>query len=125
VMDRLLLYHLDKQEREDFPALDEIQRALAKTSADVAVDFLAREDLQKWRDLQIEVIGRPPSFAKMLTRQLAGAGIEGDEAVSSFMEQNAETLLRDTIEHIGEDRIRDYLCDSKERARQAMKDYLS
>lgn len=125
VMDRLLLYHLDKQEREDAPALDEIRRALCETSAEVAVDFLARDDLQQWRDVQIEIVGRPPSFAKMLTRQLATAGIEGEDAVSHFMEQNAELLLHDTIEHIGEERIREYLSDSKVRARRAMKEYLS
>jgi hypothetical protein len=125
VMDRLLLYHLDKQERANGPAIEEIRTALTETSADVAVDFIARDALQQWRNVQIEVIGRPPSFAKMLTRQLAGAGIEGDDAVSQFMEQHADELLHDTIEHIGENRIRGYLCDSKERARRAMKDYLS
>lgn len=125
VMDRLLLYHLDRQEREDAPALDEIGRALGETSAEIAVDFIAREDLRQWRDLQIEIVGRPPSFAKMLTRQLATAGIEGEEGVSRFMEQNADVLLRDTIQHIGEERIREYLSDSKERARRAMKEYLS
>ena len=125
VMDRLLLYHLDTQEREDQRALDEIGRALAETSAEYAVGFIGRDDLRKWRDLQIEIIGRPPSFGKMLVRQLTAAGIEGEEAVSRFMEQNAEMLLHDTIAHIGEERIRQYLADSKERARAAMKEYLS
>ncbi len=124
VMDRLLLYHLDKQEREDAPALTEIQRALGETSAEVAVSFIEYADLRKWRDLQVEIVVRPPSFGRMLTHQLASAGIESEEAVSHWMEQNAEVLLRDTIAHIGEDRIRQYLLDSKERARRAMKEYL-
>ena len=125
VMDRLLLYHLDKQHREDLPALDEIRSALTETSAEYAIDFLSRSDLRQWRDVQIEIASRPPSFAKMLTRHLATVGIEGEDAVSHFMEQNAEVLLHDTIAHIGEERIREYLFDSKERARRAMKEYLS
>lgn len=125
VMDRLLLYHLDKEEREDAPALAEIQAGLARASVDVAVDFIGREDLAKWRDLQVQVVTRPPSFAKMLVRQLSAAGIEGEDAVSSFLEQNADTLLRGTIEKIGEERIREYLFDSKARARAAMREYLS
>jgi hypothetical protein len=125
VMDRLLLYHLDIQEREDQSALEEIQRALQETAANVAVDFVAREDLERWRELQIEIVTRPPSFAKMLVRQLSAAGIEGEDSVNSFMEENAEKLLHGTIERIGEDRIRQYLLDSKMRARAAMKEYLS
>ena len=63
VMDRLLLYHLDKEEREDAPALKEIQQALAEASADIAVDFIGREDLERWRELQVQIVTRPPSFA--------------------------------------------------------------
>ena len=125
VMDRLLLYHLDKEEREDAPALKEIQQALAEASADIAVDFIGREDLERWRELQVQIVTRPPSFAKMLVRQLSAAGIEGEDSVTSFLEQNADTLLRGTIEKIGEERIRQFLLDAKARARTAMKEYLS
>jgi hypothetical protein len=125
VMDRLLLYHLDKQEREDAPALDEIGRALAETSADVAVDFIGRDTIREWRDLQMQIVSRPPSFAKMLWRHLSAAGIEGEEAIAGFLEQHADELLRDTITRIGEDRIREYLSDSRARARRAIKEYLS
>jgi hypothetical protein len=125
VMDRLLLYHLDMQEREDAPALSEIQRALGETSAEFAVDFIAREDLVRWRDLQTQIVMRPPSFARMLTHQLSAVGVEGEDAVAGWLEQRADELLRGTIERIGEERIREYLHDSKEKARRAMKEYLS
>ncbi len=125
VMDRLLLYHLDTQQRENAAALAEIQQALAETTADIAVDFIGRADLQRWRELQVQIVTRPPSFGKMLVRQLNAAGIEGEESVTTFLEKNAHELLRGTIEKIGEDRIRQYLLDAKARARERMKEYLS
>src|SRR6185295_5972390 len=82
VMDRLLLYHLDKQERENQAALEEIQRALAEASADVAVAFIGKQDLERWRELQTQIVVRPPAFAKMLVRPLSEAGIEDEDAVS-------------------------------------------
>ena len=125
VMDRLLLYHLDKEHREDTAALEEIGRALTETSADVAVDFIGRDAIREWRDLQRQMVTRPPAFAKMLWRQLNAAGIEGEEAIAAFLEEHADELLRSTIARIGPERIQQYLLDSKERARRALKDYLA
>jgi len=125
VMDRLLLYHLDKQEREDAPALDEIASALAETSADIAVAFVGSDALREWRGLQVEIARRAPSFSKMMWRHLNAAGIKGEEAIAGWLEAHADELLRETIGRIGEERIREYLADSKARAGRAMRAYLS
>lgn len=125
VIDRLLQFEMDKAGREQSAVIDEIRRDLEATSADITVDFIAREALRDWHRLQIEIITRPPSFVKMLGRHLHSAGIEGEQAVAGFIEQQADTLLRGTVARIGEDRIRAYLADSKQRALAQVKEYLS
>ncbi|MHB8515903.1 MAG: hypothetical protein ACYC9X_09240 [Dehalococcoidia bacterium] len=125
VMDRLLQLHLDRREREDAQAVSEIRDALARTAVEVAVDFIARDTLLEWRDRQIDVIGAAPHFEKMMSRQLHAAGIEGESAIATFMEQHADELLRGTIERVGEERIREYLSGAKAKATQAMREYLS
>lgn len=125
VMDRLLLFHMDRDGRQDARALEDVQRSLAETAVNVAVDFISREDLVRWREVQLTVVLRPPSFAKMLTRQLSALGIEGEAAVSAYLEQHADMLLADTLRQIGEERIRVYLDEAKRRARRAMEEYLS
>ena len=125
VMDRLLQLHLDRERREDADSVSDIRVALEATSANIAVDFIARDSLREWHALQLEFIRRPPRFERMLGRHLNAAGIEGEEAVSGWLEQHADELLRGTIERIGEDRIREYITDTKQKARVAMKEYLS
>lgn len=124
VMDRLLQMHLDRERRENAESVSDIRCALEATSAEIAVDFIAREHLQEWRRLTVEFAGRPPSFERMLGRHLNAAGVEGEDSVARWLEQHAEELLRGTIERVGEERIREYLTDTKRRARTAMKEYL-
>ena len=125
VMDRLLQLHLDRQERADVAATEEIGRALAETSAEVAVEFIARDVLREWRNRQIDVIRNAPHFEKMMSRHLQSAGIAGEEAIAGFMEQHADELIRDTITRVGEERIREYLAGARDKARRAMQEYLS
>jgi hypothetical protein len=125
VMDRLLQFHLDQREREDQEAVHDIQRALAETAVELSVDFIARDTLLKWRDWQMDLITAAPRFEKMISRHLPAAGIEGEDAISAFIEQHAEQLLSGTIERVGEERIREYLSSAKARARTAIKEYLS
>jgi hypothetical protein len=125
VMDRLLQLHLDRERREDADSVSDIRCALEATSADIAVDFIARDSLREWHALQLEFIRRPPRFERMLGRHLHAAGIEGEEAVAGWLEKHADELLRGTIARIGEERIREYMTDTKQRARVAIKEYLS
>src|SRR5437868_6892050 len=124
-MDRLLQLHLDRREREDGCAVAEIRDALTRTAVEVAVDFIGRDTLLEWRDWQIELISTAPRFEKMMVRHLHAVGIEGEEAISRFFEEHSDELLRDTIERVGEERIRDYLSTAKAKARRAMTEYLS
>ena len=124
VKDRLLQLDLERQEREDTRAVTEIRQALTETSAEFAVDFLARDTLLEWRNWQVEHIVNAPRFEKMIVRHLAAAGIEGEDAVAVFM-RDAPAELRETMEGVGEERIRDFLSSAKDKARLRMKEYLS
>jgi hypothetical protein len=124
VMDRLLQFHLDAGERQDQQAVRDIQRALAETTVELSVDFIARDTLLTWRDWQVDLIAAAPRFEKMISRHLQNAGIDGEDAIATFMERHADQLLRGTIERVGEERIRDYLSSAKARARCAIKEYL-
>lgn len=124
VKDRLLQLDLERQEREDAPAVKEIRQALTETAAEFAVDFLARDTLLEWRDWQIEHIVNAPRFERMIVRHLAAAGIEGEEAIAVFIGQ-ADNELRETMEGVGEERIREFLSSAKNKARLRMSEYLS
>jgi hypothetical protein len=125
VMDRLLQLHLDRQEREDGCAVVEIRDALARTAVDVAVDFIGHDTLLEWRDWQIELISTAPHFEKMMVRHLQAVGIRGEVEIARFFEEHSDELLRDTINRVGEERIRDYLSTAKAKAQRAMTEYLS
>ena len=60
----------------------------------------------------------------MIARHLHNAGVVGDDAIAVFMGQ-ADAELRETMEGVGEDRVREYLSSAKAKAQRQMKEYLS
>jgi hypothetical protein len=127
LMDRLLQFEMDRRDRENVEQVAEIQNELAASTVEVAVDFIARETLLKWRDVSVDVLSHPPNwerFGTMARRHLHAAGIQHDDDVAKFMEDAPALLLR-TIECVGLERIQEYLDSAKTKARRAMKEYLS
>jgi hypothetical protein len=127
VMDRLLQFELDRKDREDDEKIAEIQRAIAESAVEVSVGFIARDTLLEWRKIAVDVLSHPPTwdrFTRMASRHLSAVGVEGEEQVSKFM-QDVPNLLQRTFEHVGEERVREYLHGAKSRALQTMKEYLS
>ena len=127
VMDRLLQWELDRRDREDPASVEDITQSLAETAVEVTVDFIARDTLLEWRKVSVDVISHPPTwerFGKMARRHLSAAGIDDDEGVTKFMD-GAPVLLDRTLESVGQDRIREYLESSRQRALETMKEYLS
>lgn len=127
VMDRLLQFELDRRDREDFEKVAEIQRALAESTVEVAVDFIAHEMLVQWRNVSVDVMSRPPNwerFGRFARGHLHAAGIRSDEDVAKFMDE-VPSLLARAVECVGAERIQEYLDSAKEKARRAMEEYLS
>jgi hypothetical protein len=127
VMDKALQFDLDRSDREDGTRCTEIRQALKEAAVEVNVNFIARETLLSWRDISVDVISAAPAwerFSRIASRYLAAAGIDGEEGLARFME-GVPALLRRTWQHVGEERVREYLRDGKSRARDAIKEYLS
>lgn len=127
LMDRVLQFEMDRSDRQDETSIVDIRDALVASALDVSVDFIAHDTLLQWRERSVEVLGHPPSwerFGRFASRHLTAAGLEGDEVVRQFMDE-VPLLLSRTIEHVGEERIREYLHDAKAKAGRVMREYLS
>ncbi len=127
LMDRVLQYELDRHDREDETAVTEIRDALAESAVEVSIGFIGRDTLLEWRGVATSILDHPPTwerFGRIATRYLAAAGVEGEERVAQFVSE-VPVLLQRTIDHVGEERIHEYLHSAKDNARAAMKEYLS
>jgi hypothetical protein len=126
VMDKILQWDVERADCEDAGKVDEIRMSLAEAAIEVDLDFIARDTLVQWRDVSVEVIAQPASIDRLvrfLARRL-GKGLE-DEAEAARFAENVPALLERTWAHVGEERVREYLRDTKARARSTMRDYLS
>jgi hypothetical protein len=127
VMDRLLQWEMDRRDRPDAESCADIRQSLAETAVAVSVDFIARETLEQWRDVTVDIISHAPTwerFHRIASRHLSAAGISGDDSVAQFMDE-APRLLDRTLETVGRERIDEYLQGAKARALRAMKEYLT
>jgi Zinc dependent phospholipase C len=127
VMDKALQWDIDRNARGDEARAEEIKRALMENAVEVNVGFIARETLLKWREASAEVIATPPTVERLvrfLSRRMPELAFE-DEANAATFAEGVPALLARTWEHVGEERIREYLDSTKNKARRAMKEYLS
>ena len=79
------------------------------------------------QDVSLDVISQPPSvdrLVRFLGRRMPDFGLDDESQVARFRE-GVPALLRRTWEHVGEERVREYLESSTQRARASMKEYLS
>jgi hypothetical protein len=127
VMDKTLQWDIEREDCADTAKVDEIRAVLAETAVDVNVDFIARETLLQWRDISVDAIGSQPSVERLvrfLGRRLPEARFD-DEASAARFAERIPALLQRTWEHVGAERVHEYLHDARRRARVAMKEYLS
>jgi hypothetical protein len=127
VMDKTLQWDIERADCEDAVKVDEIRAVLAQTAVEVNVDFVAHEALVQWRDISVETIGSQPSVERLvrfLGRRLPEFRFDDDAAFAEFAGR-LPSLLQRTWEHVGADRVHQYLHDARQRARVAMKEYLS
>ncbi len=127
VMDKALQWDIDRDARGDGASSEEIQRALIESAIEVHVGFIARETLLKWREMTAELIGTPATVERLvrfLGRRLPGLAFE-DEASAAAFAEGVPALLERTWEHVGAERVQEYLSSAKTRARRTMEEYLS
>lgn len=127
VMDKTLQWDIERADCEDLAKVEEIRAVLAETAVEVAIEFIAHEHLLQWRDLTADAIGSQPSIDRLvrfLGRRLPEFRFEDDEAAARFAER-IPGLLQRTWDHVGAERVREYLHDARQRAQRSMKEYLS
>ena len=127
VMDKALQWDIDRTARGDETKAAEIKRALMESAVEVNVAFVARETLLKWRDMSAEVIGTPATVERLvrfLGRRMPELALDHEASAATFAE-GVPALLARTWEHVGAERIREYLESTKNKARRTMKEYLA
>lgn len=126
ILDRLLQYEMDRREREDVDAMAEIREALTGTSAAADIGFIERATLQQWREVACDIAGQPPTwdrFQRIASRHLPAAGIDGEEALEQFY-RDLPDLLKETIDHVTEERMREFIDLTVDDATDRLKEYL-
>jgi hypothetical protein len=126
VMDKMLQWDIDRARREEL-GVDDIRDALAETAVAVHVDFIGQDTLMQWRDVSLDVIAQPASIERLvrfLSRRMPQYQLDDDASAAQFAE-GVPALLQRTWEHVGEERVREYIEASRSRARSAIEEYLS
>ena len=127
LLDRVLQYELDRREREDPEAVEEIRRDLLASAVEVAIDFIDRETLRRWREISAEVLHHPPDwnrFGWIAGRHLRAYGVESEADLAHFL-RNIPDLLDQSIREVTPERLGAFQERSRQRALAAMREYLS
>jgi hypothetical protein len=127
VMDKALQWDIERADCEDLSRVDEIKQALAETAVEVNVEFIAQDTLRQWRDVSLDVICQAPSverLVRMLGRRMPEFKLDDESEAARFAEK-LPSLLQRTWEHVGDERVNEYLHGTKSRAQQAIREYLS
>ena len=127
LLDRVLQYELDRRAREDQQTISDLRRELLDASVDVAVRFLDRESLERWREVSADVISHPPTwerFGRMASRHLRAYGVESEEDLAHFL-RNISDLLDQAVREVTLERIEAFQERSRLRALETIRGYLS
>ena len=125
VLDRALQYELDRRDRENREAMEEIRGALAATTPPARIPFIEDERLVEWTAVSEDVASHPPDFGRfrrMMTRHLEGAGYGLDE-INSYCDEPA-VLVDEAFSIVDEERIRRFWHDAEERMTDRLRSYL-
>ncbi|MGB2696037.1 MAG: zinc dependent phospholipase C family protein [Dehalococcoidia bacterium] len=127
LLDRVLQHELDQRDMQERDATSEIHRQIVETAADVAVSFLERATLLRWREVTAERLSDPPDwerFSLFVSRHLRPFGVESQADIAHFLE-NIPDLIDQSIREVTPERIEAFQQDSRRRALDAIREYLS
>jgi hypothetical protein len=125
VLDRALQYELDRRDREDRAAMEEIREALAATTPPAVIPFIAGEHLVEWTTVSQDIATHPPDFGRfrrMMTRHLEQAGYGLDE-INSYCAEPA-VLVAEAFRVVDEERIERFWHHAEERMTDRVRSYL-
>jgi hypothetical protein len=127
LLDRTLQFELDRRGRCDAEAVADIREKLVACAVDVETPIADQETLCRWRDILVEVLGRPldwERFASVANRHLKPFGVETEEDARKFL-KDVPDLLDQSLREVTQDRLQAFHERSRERAREAIREYLS
>ena len=127
LLDRTLQFDLDRRGREDATCVDELRRDLLACPVDVDAGFIDQETLVRWRDVLVELLGRPldwERFGAGVSRHLRPYGVESEADLAHFL-RNIPDLLAQSVREVTPERLDAFLERSRSRACEAVREYLS
>lgn len=125
VLDRALQYEMDRREREDTEAMEEIGAALAAEGGELHVPFLPATELARWREVVSEIAAQPPTyerFPRMLRLHLGRAGLD-EAAIEQELARGPE-LAEEALACVTEERMRAFWEETTEACAGRIDDYL-
>jgi hypothetical protein len=125
LLDRVLQYEMERREREQTDAMASIRDALTSSGGFADVEFIERETLRRWRDVAIDMASHPATwdrFVRVATRHLRDAP-EGEHQAQQLMTE-IPNLLREVIDHVTEERMREFMDRAIEESTQRVREYL-
>ena len=126
VLDRALQYEMDRREREDRGAMQEIGEALAAPAGEPDVPFLAAADVARWREVVSEIAAQPPTyerFPRMLRLHLGRAGLD-EAAIEAELARGPE-LAAEALAGVTEERLRAFWAATEEACVRRVAGYFS
>jgi hypothetical protein len=126
VMDRVIQFELDRRQREDRDTIDAMQTEISATALEVTIGFIDLETLQRWREVNLDFLRAPPTwerFRNVASRHLSAYGVSEPERIEAFMAE-VPSILQETVDHVGWERVQHYLDTALARARTEIKGYL-
>jgi hypothetical protein len=126
IMDRAIQFSLDREKRIDRDLMAHVMDAVARCDLKVDVDIIDGDTLGRWKDLIVDVVNHPPDwdrFRMIAGRHLREAGIESPEQFEEFL-RSLPDLIDETLRYLTEERVGEFLEQSRELSLAAVKGYL-
>jgi hypothetical protein len=126
VLDRALQFSLDGELRSDDELMADIVRHVASCDLDLEIEFIDLETLRDWHRVIAGFAETKPDWDRFKQRtraHLADNGADADEDCEELA-RSLPDLVDETLRHVGQERLDDWMNDSLERSVAAVKDYL-
>ena len=126
LLDRVLQYELDRREREDREAMDEVREALFASAVAIDSGFIDRETMEQWRDVTVNVTEYAPDwerFTYIASRHLRRAGIESESDYARFLEEIPE-MLDESLRTVGAAQVEAFFERVQTRTVAQLEEYL-
>jgi hypothetical protein len=127
LLDRVLQFELDRAARQDEGALAEIRRQLMATAVEQIDSFIDNETLARWRDLNSDLLCQQPDWERFranVSRHLKAFGVESEADVAHLVD-NIPDLLDQSVRQVTPERLGAFQERSRQRAANAIREYLS